>query len=407
MKPKIKAYGLALSQALRAFVNKIPVPSRLENLKASHWLVIGAVVLLLGILYMVYAKKGLMIPPAPQVVVQEMVTRDVPLDYEYPARTAGSREVEIHARASGILIERNYPEGKLVKQDDILFKIDPQPFQAKVAQAEAQLKGGQASLKQAQQDWERVSDLYAKKMASARDKDRAVAILEEAKAKVEAAEADLKVAQINLGYTTVKAPITGITSQEGYSEGSLVDPATRSLLTRIVQIDPLYVRFSISDADVFKNHALITQERLPVTLKLADGSAYPIKGYVNFSDSTIDPKTGTVHARAIIANPDGRLLPGQFVRVTVSGLSQPNAILLPKKAIMQGPDGPFVYLVTPENKAAIQPITLGQSAAEGQIIERGLKAQDKVIIEGMIKVRPNAPVRIAKPEDTKDKGTKP
>ncbi|MBY0281271.1 MAG: efflux RND transporter periplasmic adaptor subunit [Alphaproteobacteria bacterium] len=411
----IKAKVLAFFKFIIVTLNGLTLTQRFKKLKKTHQILIGLVILILGIWYFVKGGQGPMTPPPPKVIVQEMSPKDVPLEYEYAGRVSGSREIELRARVGGILLERTYAEGQAVKQGDILFKIDPASFQAKADQAEAKLKEEQATLKQTEQGWQRVLDLHTKKMASTREKDEAVSAFERAKAKVQGAEADFKRAKIDLDYTTVKAPISGITSQEAVSEGSLIDATFNpTLLTRIVQIDPVYVKFSYSESEILRHRHLVTSrqekaplnEKLVATLRFGDGTVYPVKGDVNFTDSIIDPQTGTVQARAVIPNPESNLLPGQFVRITISGLTQSNAFIVPKRAVMQGPMGPFVYLVNAEGKAAMQPIALGLSTSQGQIIEKGLKAGDKVITDGMIKVRPDTPVTIEKPTeektDTKD-----
>lgn len=406
----IKACTLAFAKSVIAALNNLSIMQRFKKLKKAHKLLICGVILAGIVWYFVQATQAPRMPPAPQVVVEVVHPKDVPLEYEYAGRISGFREIEIRARVSGILLERTYVEGQTVKQGDVLFKIDPEPFQAKVSQAEAKLKEEQANLQNAKQAWDRILDLFTKKMASAREKDQAFASLEQAKARVQAAEADFKRSKIDLDYTTVKAPISGITSQEAVSEGSLIESTFNpTLLTRIVQINPVYVKFAYSESEILRHRQLVTSrqeksssnEKLTVALRFGDGTDYPIKGEVSFTDSIIDPQTGTVQARAVLPNPEGILLPGQFVRVTISGLTQTNAFVLPKKAIMQGPMGPFVYAVNAENKAVIQPITLGLSTSQGQIIEKGLKAGDKVIIEGMIKVRPDALVVIEKPKEEK------
>ncbi len=406
----VKVNVLAFLKLMIVMFNGLAITRRFKKLKKVYRILIGLAVLSLGGWYFAQKTQGPMMPPPPGVIVQEMNPKDVPLEYEYAGRISGSREIEVRARVGGILLERAYAEGQAVKQGDILFKIDPAPFQAKADQVEAKLKEEQAGLKQAEQGWQRVSDLHTKKMASTREKDQALSDFERAKAKVQAAEADFKRAKIDLDYTTVKAPISGITSQEAVSEGSLIDATFNpTLLTRIVQIDPIYVKFSYSESEILKHRHLVTSrqekapsnEKLVATLRFGDGTTYPIKGDVNFTDSIIDPQTGTVQARAVIPNPDGNLLPGQFVRVTISGLIEPNAFLVPKRSIMQGPMGPFVYLVNTEGKTAIQSVSLGLSTSEGQIIEKGLKTGDKVITDGMIKVRPGAPVTIEKPKEEK------
>ena len=217
-----------------AILDKFTILNRFKKLKKEHQVLIGLAILILGAWYFIRTAQGPMMPPPPLVIVQEVNPKDVPLEYEYAGRTSGSREIEIRARVSGILLERTYTEGQTVKQGDILFKIDPDPLQAKADQAEAKLKEEQASLKQAEQGWQRVSDLHTKKMASTREKDQALSDFERAKAKVQGAEADFKKAKIDLDYATVKAPITGITSQEAVSEGSLIESTFNpTLLTRL------------------------------------------------------------------------------------------------------------------------------------------------------------------------------
>lgn len=360
-------------------------------------IIIGLAVL--GILawfgYKMFGQKQDQAPqmPPPSVSIVTVKPADIPLTFEYAGRTAGSKEVEIRARVSGILLERTYEEGSEVKAGQILFKIDPASFEASKAQQ-------QALLTQTQRNWKRVEELYKEKAVSAKEYDDARAAYEQAKANTDTA-------RINLGYTTVKAPITGITSKEGLSEGSLVTADT-SLLTRLTQLDPLYVEFSYPDADavsqkqdVAAGKLLLPQDKkLRAEIHFGDGTVYEKEGIISFTDSIVDPETGTVRARAVLKNPDNAILPGLFVRVVVKGFSAAHAIAIPDRAIMQGPQGTFVYVVTPENKAAIKPVTLGRLLKNGKeqplrLIDSGLQEGDKVITEGMIKVRPDSPVTLA------------
>lgn len=328
--------------------------------------------------------------PAFAVSVQEAAPADIPLTFEYAGRAVGSREVEIRARVSGILQKRSYVEGAWVKEGDELFKIDPAPFQAALAQA-------QARYNQAERDWQRVSALFKEKAVSTREYD-------EARSAHDQAQAALKTAQIDLGYTTVTAPISGVTSKEGLSEGSLVT-ADSSLLTRLTQLDPMYVEFAYPDTEILNLRQQISQnvitlpddQKLRAEIHFGDGSVYKQEGVIDFTDSIIDTQTGTVRARATVPNPDGNIYPGQFVRVVVKGFTRRSAITVPDKSVMQGPQGPFVFTVDAEGKAAITPITLGRLVDDRRIAESGLKAGDKVIVEGMIKTRPGSPVTIAPP----------
>lgn len=330
------------------------------------------------------AKAEIMAKPA-VVNVFEVKAGDVPLVFEYAGRTSGSREVEIRARVSGILLKRSYIEGQAVKQGDVLFEIDPAPFQVALNQA-------QARFSQATNDWSRAQKLFKVQALSARERDQARSTFEQTRAEVENA-------RINLGYTTVTAPISGVTSHEDMSEGSLVN-ADSSLLTRLTQLDPMYVNFSAPDSEVLDlRHMVATGEAqmpedgiLRAEVRLGNGSIYAYEGEVNFTDSIIDPQTGTVSNRAVMPNPENILMPGQFVRVVVKGISRVNAIAIPDRAILQGPQGPFVYVVSESGTAQMRPVKLGLVNNNLRLIENGLQQGDKVIIEGMIKVRPDAPV---------------
>ncbi len=350
--------------------------------------------------------------PPPEVSVLQMIPQDVELKQEYHGMTEGSLNVEVRAKVGGTLLERTYTEGQIVKQGDILFKIDPAPFQAALAKAEANLKNQIAILTKAEHDWKRVSEVYKEKYANDSDRDLALSNFEQAKASVQQAEADVKTAQINLEYTTVKAPVAGVASQATKSEGNLIGTsADASLLTKIVQLDPIYVNFAFPDNERLTQQKLLTQDlismpannQLKANLRFEDGTLHPFQGYVSFTDSNIDQLTGAVNARAIIPNPDHQVLSGQFVVVETTGIVRKNALVVPAKAIMQGPNGIFVYTVDKDNKAVINPVTLGSLVDKGQIVDAGLKEHDKVIVEGMIKARPGQAVGISAGEDAKDK----
>ncbi|RKQ73452.1 membrane fusion protein (multidrug efflux system) [Oceanibaculum indicum] len=356
-------------------------------------------------------------PPPPEVLLTTVETRDIPVSYEYAGRVTGSREVEVRARVSGILMERTYTEGEKVKQGDLLFLIDPAPYEAALAQAEAMLQQQQASLAQAEREWKRISSLFERNAVSARERDSALSTLELAKATVAGARAELRTARINLDYTRVEAPISGVTSLEAVSEGSLVGTGQdSSLLTRISQLDPVYVNFAVPDAESLqlrnmRESGALTQPadgRLRVDLRLSDGSIVADAGYVDFTDSTIDPNTGTIRNRAVVANPGSDLMPGQFVRVMVNGMVLRDAVTVPQAAVLQGPQGMMVYVVDGENTATPRPIKIGRAIEDSWLVRDGLKTGDRVIVEGVIKVRPGQKVRPAEPKqgDQKPGGQK-
>ena len=337
------------------------------------------------LLYNKYATPHTQAHSIPNVTVEKVMPVDLPVTFEYAGRATGSRQVEIRARVSGTLLKRMYVEGQPVKQGDILFKLDAAPFEAALEQA-------QAKLTQAERNMRRAESLLKEKALSPREYD-------EIKSAYEQAVAEVKTARINLGYTTVTAPIAGITSKEAVSEGSLVT-ANTSLLTHLVQLDPIYIEYSIPDTEALNQRQQIAagllslpeNKQLQAEIYLDDGKIHQQQGTVNFTDSIIDLPTGTVISRAEAPNPQAIVLPGQFLRVLIKGLTRKQVILISDQAIMQGPQGTFVYLVNGEGKATIQPVTLGALKGKKRIIEQGLKSGDKVIVEGMIKIRPDTPV---------------
>lgn len=346
-------------------------------------------------------------PPAPEVVVETVKVEALPLEFEYSARTAGFREVQVRAQVSGILQERTYLEGSQVKQGQVMFRIDPRTYQAALSRAKGALAQEQARYRQTERDLKRIRELQKKGFASESELDNAVSNFEQSKANIQAAEAEVQSKQIDLDYTTVKAPISGITSKETVSEGSLMvagDP-NASLLSNITQLDPIYVNFAAPDSDVesvrsgLQNGSLVRPEdgKMSVQIILGDGSAYPMEGKVDFTDSLVDRGTGTVSARAVVPNPKQALLPGQFVRVHVKGLSMPNAMTLPERAIAQGPGGTFVYVVDEGGVARMRQVTTGHTAKGRWVIVAGISAGDRVIVEGLAKVRPDTPVKVASP----------
>jgi membrane fusion protein (multidrug efflux system) len=369
------------------------------KLPAAH--VLLSTTLLLAPLSLAHAQQpGGSAPPPPQVTVAEVQTKAVPVTYEYAARVSAYREVQVRARVGGILLKRNFTEGAQVKAGQVLFEIDPAPFEAELARTKAQLQQAQAQLNQANRDAERALQLFARGVGSEKSRDDAIAAKELGAAAVAAAEAQVRTAQLNLDYTKVKAPVGGITSLEQVPEGSLVSTGTDSLLTSITQLDPVYVNFSFSDREGAEIRRLLASQQskesptkdLKVKITFGDGEVYDQEGMIDFTSSSIDTQTGTLQARAIVKNPNQRLVPGQFVRATVTGLTLDDAIVVPEAAVMQGPQGQFVYTVNSTGNAEIRPVELSRQIESGWIISSGLRAGDKLVTEGVIKVRPGAPV---------------
>jgi len=340
--------------------------------------------------------------PPPEVVVVVAQPHDMPANYEYVAQVAGVREVEVRARVSGILQKWNYTEGSRVAAGQSLFTIDPEPFRAALARAEAQLASAQANVDLSRRNATRLKPLIEAKAISQKDYDDAASAELVANANLKGAQAEVTEARLNLSYTRVEAPISGITSRALQSEGSLVQ-AQQSLLTKISQIDPVHVIFSFTEAEHLKFTRAVADGtlKLPkdgkfdVKLRLADGSEYARPGKVDFTDVRVNPDTGTIEARAIIANPQGLLRPGQFARVTLSGGSRPGAIAIPQRAVLEGPGTKIVLTVNAQGLVEPRPIQVGDWSGQDWIITGGLKAGDQVIVDGMVKAAPGKPVKIA------------
>jgi membrane fusion protein (multidrug efflux system) len=341
--------------------------------------------------------------PPPAVSAIEVTAEKVPLTYEYAGRVEASREVQVRAQASGILLRRNFVEGAEVKAGDVLFEIDPKPYEAELAKARAQLQQAEAQLKQATQDADRYIRLAQTGSGTEKARDDAISARDQAAASVALAQANVQVAELNLGYTKVRAPISGVTSLEQVPEGSLISTSgDAGLLTRITQRDPAHIIFSVSESEFAEARALLeaqgvwdrASEVLSVTIRFGDGRTYEHKGVIDFASAGLDPETGTLRIRAVAPNPERRLLPGQFVRVLVSGIVLDNAIVVPQPAVSQGPQGQFVYTIDSDGNAEVRPVELGRETERGWIVTSGLKPGDRVITEGIIKVRPGAPVTV-------------
>ena len=337
--------------------------------------------------------------PPSEVNVDVAQPQTLPVTMEYTAQTAGSREVEVRARVTGILLSRNFREGERVKKGQSLFTIDPAPFQAAVARAEADVVAAQARYEQAKRNAARLRPLYAEKAVSQKEHDDAVSAEAIGAADVKAAQARLVEAKLNLEYTRVEAPVSGITTRALPSEGTLVS-GPNVLLTSVVQVDPIWVNFGIPDNEQARIQREVQAGKLKlpknfeVELRLADGSSYPRKGKLDFADVRVSTQTGTREARAEVPNPDGFLRPGQFVRVILHGATRPDALTVPQRAVLDGPQGKFVYVVD-KGTAQPRPVQAGEWVGDRWIITDGLKGGEQVIVDGLMKLGPGAPVKVA------------
>jgi membrane fusion protein, multidrug efflux system len=338
-------------------------------------------------------------PPPPEVGVLLAMPAETPLPVEYAGRVLGIRNVEVRPRVGGLLLTREYNEGAKVRQGDVLFRIDPATYEVALSRAEAQRQQAQAALRQAEENFKRIEQLSSKAIATERQLDDALAQRDQARASVQLAEAEIRNARLNLEYTTVVAPVSGVTALQSPPVGTLIQ-AQETLLTTITPLDPAYVRFSFTDTEAQEFRELnqrrakpISAEDLTVELHYGNGTVYPHTGRIDTAAQRVDLQTGTIEARAIFPNPDGTLLPGQFVRIVVRGVSLPDAIVIPNGAISQGPQGPSVFVVGENDVAQARPVRLGQEVADSVVVQDGLKGGDRVIVDGLIRVRPGAPVR--------------
>ncbi len=332
-------------------------------------------------------------------VVNVMTVEKKEIDYyrQYPARVRGAREVEVRARVQGILQEKRYDEGRLVEENDVLFLIDPEPYKIALQKAKAELTDASANFDSALRERDRYMRLYAQKAVSEQERDKAITDYELALARFERAEANLADARRNLRYTEVQAPVGGITGMESVSEGNLIEWGR--LLTTITQIDPVHVHFSLPEEDALTHRFTINRfsgERRyrQVELILPDGTILDRKGDIDFTSSTIDPRTGTVTYRAVFSNPDKLLVPGQFVRVQMLLDMIDGAILVPETAISQVQESVRLFVVDDENIARERRVELGPVIEGRHVITAGLTEGDRVVVEGHVALRDGLKVSI-------------
>ena len=331
-----------------------------------------------------------------------MVTeaQDVPLVMEFVGKTSSSRRVEIRSRVDGFLEKRHYTEGRMVQEGDLLFQMDRRPFEAQLKAAKAELAQQQARLTNASANLRRVKPLAAQNAVAQKDLDDALGVYRSAAASVEAAQAKVTQAGLDLSYTEIRTPVTGVSSYAVKREGSYLGLGD-NLLTYVAQIQPMWIEFSISENQIFMTRSekragrliMPEGEQYAVEIVLADGTVFPHRGRITFSDASISEETGTFLIRAEIANPEKNLRPGQFVRTRVLGAVRPNAILLPQEAVQQSAQGSFVWLVDEDSKAKFQPVHVGSWRGNQWFINQGLQEGETVIVKGALKVRPGMEVK--------------
>jgi membrane fusion protein (multidrug efflux system) len=347
------------------------------------------------------------------VSVMSMTTQSVPFSIELPATLSGAKEVEIRAQVSGILQTRNFSEGDKVTSGQSLFSLDAKTYAAEMEKSKADFNAANVRLKQAQREVNRIKPLRAKNSISQRELDNAISSVDINLADVKSMQAKLDQAQLRLDYTKVTSPVTGIVGRELVSEGTYVS-GPEVLLTQLTQIDPIRVRFGLSEREQLqmRNDAAAGSLTLPkegrwkTRIKLFDGSLHPQIGQVNFSDIRINGQTGTSELQAITPNPNFSLRPGQFVRIVLEGAIRENAYVVPQRAVLDNGLGKFVYVMSKNDKgmtvALPAPVVVGEWVTEakgienGWVIREGLKTGDQVVIDGMARIFfPGMPIRLA------------
>ena len=347
-------------------------------------------------------KQAEQAPPPPEVGTITIKEQEVVLTTELPGRTAPYRVAEVRPQVTGIVLKRQFEEGSDIRAGSVLYQIDPAPFKASYDSAVASLARAEANLPAIRLRAERYRELLASGAVSQQSFDDADASFRQAEADVKYWKATMESARINLEHTRVTAPISGRTGRSHVTEGALVTAGQPTALTTIVQLDPIYVDVPQSTAELlrlkrnYQSGALDREgtSQNKVRINLEDGTAYPLEGTLQFQDVTVDRSTGTVILRAVFPNPDGTLLPGMFVRgVAREGVNE-KAILVPQVAVSRDPKGnPLCFVVDPEGKVAQRPLTLDRAIGDAWLVSSGLAPGERVIVEGIQKVRPGMPVR--------------
>jgi membrane fusion protein (multidrug efflux system) len=345
--------------------------------------------------------------PVPQVTVVAVEPKDIPYVPSFVAQTESSRQVNIVARVSGFLDRIAYQEGQVVKEGQLLFQLDPKPFQAQLEAARGELHAQEARFKTAQANLGRVKPLAEQNALSQADLDRAQGDFDNAKAAVFSAQAKVREAQLNLGYATIRSPVTGLASRALQRQGAYVNATAESAnLTYVAAVDPVWVTFSVSQNQTAKWRNEAEQKRviLPANSKytvdivLSDGSRYPHSGAINFADPSFSQETGSFMVRAVLPNPKQELRPGMFVTAYVKGATRPGAIVVPQLAVQQGSNGHLVYVVKQDGTAEVRPVVVGDYYGEKEIvILSGLHAGDRVVVDGVLRVVPGQAVKVVEP----------
>jgi membrane fusion protein (multidrug efflux system) len=346
------------------------------------------------------AKKEVVSAPI-EVTALTITPRDVPITTTFVAQTQSSQAVNIQARVSGFLDKRVYTEGAVVKAGQVLFRMDPKPFQVQVDSAAAALQRNQAALEVAQANLARTKPLAQQNALSQKDLDDAQGQYEQSAAAVAQSKAQLESARLDLSYTTITSPVDGVSSFSAVAEGTYVD-AKNAQLTTVSVLSPMWINFSLSENEMERIRGQVQKGlvRVPegnqfvVEIELVDGTLFPHKGRITFADPSYNSQTGTFLIRAAVDNPKGLLRPNQYVRARIVGAVRPNAILVPQRAVQQGAKGHFVWVVNKAGKAELRPVEVGDWYGDSWFIAQGLAAGDQVAVDGTLRLAPETPVKV-------------
>ncbi|ELV8715868.1 efflux RND transporter periplasmic adaptor subunit [Vibrio vulnificus] len=344
---------------------------------------------------------------APLVVTQEVLMLDYQPSNAYIGRVEAVEDTNITAQVSGYLKARHFEEGQLVEKGALLYTIEPSSFEAQVASAKASLAQAKASLKKAELDHQRGKNLLPRGSISQSEFDALTAGLLGAQAQLEAANAQLKLADVNLSYTQIRAPFSGRISDSKVSTGDLVSPSA-GILTTLVSLDPIHTAFSISERERLalgieriKGDGSTPSAGVEVQLQLENGKEYPHLGRLDYLGNRIDTKTGTIALRAVVANPDHQLLPGQHIKVNLREKQAKSVVVVPRRAVQTDLEGHFVMVMTQGEVAERRNVSLGAQVEQGVVIREGLTQDDVVITQGLQRVRNGMQVRVQTPTESK------
>jgi membrane fusion protein (multidrug efflux system) len=333
-------------------------------------------------------------PPPPEVLVSEVVRRDVPVPMELVGQAKGSQDVEIRARVEGFLESVEFAEGTLVRKGQVLYRIDPKPLQATLANAKADLATWEARLVKTQNDVKRLRPLAEKQAVSAQELDNAVSAQDAASAQVDASKAAVERASLDLGYTSVLSPVDGLAGTTQVKAGALVGRGESTLLTTVSQVDPILFRAGISEAEYLRIarradeiRAQNKAQKIPIELLLADGSVHPHKGSLEAVERAVDPTTGTLMLQFTFANPGGLIRPGQYGRTRFVIDSKSNAMLVPQRAVQEMQNLYSVAVVGSDNKVAFKTVTMGPRLGSLWVVESGLQGNERVVVAGLQRLR--------------------